>query len=79
MQQLVIELAEEYGEEACYTILQRVFEEHYTLEDNALRPKQGQELKADSLQSPDEHGVHPTGVGGYISEKTWRRLPRVHI
>ncbi|MBS1249628.1 MAG: hypothetical protein MAG431_01208 [Chloroflexi bacterium] len=79
MQQLVIELAEEYGEEACYTILQRVFEEHYTLEDNALRPKQGQELKADSLQSPDDHGVHPTGEGGYISEKTWRRLPRVHI
>lgn len=54
MQQLVIELAEEYGEEAYYTILQRVFEEHYTLEDNALRPKQGQELKADSLQSPDD-------------------------
>lgn len=54
MQRLEVELAEEYAEQPYYKILQRVFEEHYIVEDNTLRPKQGQELKADSLQSPDD-------------------------
>ena len=54
MQHLEEGLAEEYGEQPYYKVLQRVFEEHYTVEDNTLRPKQGQELKADSLQSPDD-------------------------
>ena len=39
MQHLEEELAEEYREQPYYKVLQRVFEEHYKVEDNTLRPK----------------------------------------
>ena len=55
MHQLVDELADAYGGEHCYQILKRVFEEHFVLEaESGLRPKEGQELSASSLQSPDD-------------------------
>jgi len=55
MHQLVAELADKYGEERSYRILQRVFTEHFVLEGkDSLRPKAGQELSASSLQSPDD-------------------------
>lgn len=55
MRKLVAELAETYAEEQAYQILKRVFDEHYVAEeDSALRPKQGKELSAASLQSPDD-------------------------
>jgi hypothetical protein len=55
MHQLVQELADKYGDESSYQILQRVFGEHFVLAaESALRPKEGQELSASSLQSPDD-------------------------
>jgi len=54
MAQLTDELAGCYGNEPAYQVLQRVFQEHFQVDEAALRPKIGQELKANSLQSPDD-------------------------
>ena len=55
MHRLVEELADRYGDEHSYSILKRVFEEHFVLAaESGLRPKEGQELSASSLQSPDD-------------------------
>jgi len=54
MAQLVVDLAEGYGEEPAYQVLKRVFEEHFVWNEEEQRPKQGEELSADSLQSPDD-------------------------
>jgi hypothetical protein len=54
MAQLVVDLAEGYEEEPAYQVLKRVFEEHFVWTEEEQRPKQGQELSADSLQSPDD-------------------------
>ena len=55
MRRLLDDLAPAYQDEATYQMLQRVFHEHFVVEqDTRLRLKQGQELSADSLQSPDD-------------------------
>lgn len=60
MQRLVEELAARYSDEPAYRVLRRVFEEHFVAEESAqaevarLRPKEGKELSASSLQSPDD-------------------------
>jgi len=55
MHQLVDELVDKYGDQPSYSILQRVFAEHFVLETtDSLRPKEGPELSASSLQSPDD-------------------------
>ncbi len=54
MQRLVQELADSYQEDAAFAVLQRVFDEHFIVEERVLRPKKGDELIADSLQSPDD-------------------------
>jgi len=54
MAQLTDELAARYGDEPAYRVLQRVFQEHFHIDEAALRPKAGEELKASSLQSPDD-------------------------
>ena len=54
MVQLVVDLVEDYGAEPAYQVLKRVFEEHFVWSEAEQRPKQGQELSADSLQSPDD-------------------------
>ena len=54
MAQLIDELAAGYGDEPAYQVLQRVFQEHFHVDGAALRPKAGEELKASSLQSPDD-------------------------
>ena len=54
MAQLIDELAADYGDEPTYRVLQRVFQEHFHVDAAALRPKAGEELKASSLQSPDD-------------------------
>ena len=54
MAQLTDELAARYGDEPAYRVLQRVFQEHFHIDEVALRPKVGEELKASSLQSPDD-------------------------
>jgi hypothetical protein len=54
MYKLVRELASDYKGDATYKILQRVFAEHFLVEGERLRLKTGKELRADSLNSPDD-------------------------
>jgi hypothetical protein len=54
MGRLVDELAVDYSEESAYRVLQRVFQEHFVVEEANVRPKEGKELSASSLQSPDD-------------------------
>jgi hypothetical protein len=54
MVQLTDKLAVRYGEEPAFQVLQRVFREHFHVDEAGLRPKVGEELKASSLQSPDD-------------------------
>ena len=76
MHKLVSELNAEYAEEHSYQILKRVFEEHFVVtEESGLRPKQGKELSASSLQSPDDEEAtyrqkRGEGYVGYVSNLT---------
>ena len=55
MLRLLNDLATAYKHDATYQMLERVFHEHFVAEkDTRLRLKQGKELSADSLQSPDD-------------------------
>jgi hypothetical protein len=54
MQRLVTELQPGYAQDLEYQKLERVFGEHYRVEEKALKTKVGQELSASSLQSPDD-------------------------
>ena len=75
MAQLVADLADSYGAEPTYQMLQRVFAEHFVWTEEEQRPKQGQELSADSLQSPDDWEAtyrkkREEGYVGYVSNVT---------
>jgi hypothetical protein len=54
MHHLVTELQAKYAHEPAYQVLDRVFKEHFVTAENTLRAKKGEELSADSLQSPDD-------------------------
>ena len=55
MYQLVQELSNNYGQEPAYQLLVRVFQEHFTTNDTGdPSAKDGKELSAGSLQSPDD-------------------------
>ncbi|MBW2072949.1 MAG: DDE transposase, partial [Deltaproteobacteria bacterium] len=54
MQRLLIDLKEVYAEETVYRVLERVFSEHYCLEEQEVVAKTGDQLSASSLQSPDD-------------------------
>jgi len=54
MQQLLADLEADYGQEPTYRVLARVFSEHFRQEPERLVVKEGSELSADSLQSPDD-------------------------
>lgn len=54
MQHLLVDLAPGYGEETGYHLLKRVFGEHFVWTDAEQRAKEPGELRADSLQSPDD-------------------------
>jgi len=54
MQQLVTELAAGYENDPAYAVLKRVFNEHFVIEEKETRAKEGGELSANSLQSPDD-------------------------
>jgi hypothetical protein len=54
MYRLVRELSSRYGDESTYQILRRVFQEHFNVDESTLHAKEGQELSASSLQSPDD-------------------------
>jgi len=52
MQRLLIELQPGYGQEPVYQMFARVFGEHFRVEEKILKIKLGEELSANSLQSP---------------------------
>ena len=54
MHQLVTELQAKYADEPAYQVLDRVFKEHFVIDESTLRAKKGEELSAGSLQSPDD-------------------------
>jgi hypothetical protein len=55
MLRLLNDLASAYKQDETYQMLERVFHEHFVVEqDTRLRLKQGTELSASSLQSPDD-------------------------
>jgi len=85
MAQLLRDLSTNYAEEDTYQVLQRVFQEHFVVECNLaasptaeqtyLRPKEGQELSASSLQSPDDAEAtyrqkHGQDHKGYVTNLT---------
>lgn len=54
MAQLLSELAANYASDPGYHLLNRVFDEHFKLEEEAVSAKAGSQLSANSLQSPDD-------------------------
>jgi len=54
MQYLLVVLKDAYSECPVYHMLERVFSEHYCLEEHDVLVKTGEELSASSLQSPDD-------------------------
>jgi hypothetical protein len=75
MEELLEALGEEYGENAAYQVMARVFEEHFVVTEEGMRAKEGQELSADSLQSPDDleatyRRKRNEGYRGYVTNVT---------
>jgi hypothetical protein len=65
MYRLVEELRTDYDQEPTYQMLERVFQEHFTLDDeDDPRPRKGKELSAGSLQSPDDWEATYRNKGG---------------
>ncbi len=54
MQRLLVELQPSYAQEPVYQMFERVFGEHFRVEEKGLKIKIGKELSASSLQSPDD-------------------------
>ena len=54
MQRLLLELRPGYAQEPVYQMLERVFGEHFRVEEQVLKTKLAKELSANSLQSPDD-------------------------
>ena len=54
MVHLLSELQPGYAQEPVYQVLERVFGEHFRVEEKVLKAKNDQELSASSLQSPDD-------------------------
>jgi hypothetical protein len=54
MAQLVMQLRDKYAADAGYALLKRVFGEHFKVLEKTVTAKTGDELSADSLQSPDD-------------------------
>ena len=99
MAKLVRELVTTYAQEDPYQILRRVFQEHFVAEcDSAvsapgsdertvqrpLRPKEGQELSASSLQSPDDPEAtyrqkHGQDYRGYVTNLTETCAPENNL
>jgi hypothetical protein len=54
MQCLLVELQPSYDQEPVYQMFARVFGEHFRVEEKVLKIKEGKELSANSMQSPDD-------------------------
>jgi len=80
MHQLLQALEADYGQEPAYQVLARVFSEHFRQEPERLVVKEGSELSADSLQSPDDleatyREKRGQGHRGYVVNVTETRDP----
>jgi len=80
MHHLVAVLSDRYADEAAYQVLVRVFDEHFVIEESTPRPKVGEELTADSLQSPDDWEATYRRKGredhsGYVANVTETSAP----
>jgi hypothetical protein len=54
MQRLLADLRPNYAQDPVYQMLERVFGEHFRMEDKVTKIKVGKELSPSSLQSPDD-------------------------
>ena len=54
MNELICELEADYGEEAAYQVMKRLFGENFANEQTQIRMKENTELSSDSLQSVDD-------------------------
>ena len=75
MQWLLVELQPVYAAEPVYQVLERVFGEHFQLEQKAVVIKPNQTLSASSLQSPDDleatyREKRGKGYQGYVANLT---------
>jgi hypothetical protein len=75
MQQLLVELKPAYGSEAVYEVLERVFSEHFNMEQTKVSAKPNTELTSSCMQSPDDLEAtyrEKRGVGyqGYVANLT---------
>ncbi|MCK5919616.1 MAG: transposase, partial [Methylococcales bacterium] len=75
MGQLVVALEDKYGTEKEYKLLKRVFEEHFKQVEGTIKAKEGAELAADTLQSPDDveatyRSKRGKGQSGYVTNVT---------
>ncbi len=75
MQHLLLELKEGYATEPVYQVLERVFGEHFQVEQAAVVTKPNEALSATSLQSPDDleatyREKRGQGYQGYVGNLT---------
>ncbi len=75
MARLVTELADDYQSHDTYQVLLRVFKEHFQQSDDKVAPKDGSELQASNLQSPDDLSAsyrqkRGEGYVGYVANIT---------
>ena len=54
MESLLVDLHPKYVQEPVYQMLDRVFDEHFRVEEKVVKTREGKELSASSLQSPDD-------------------------
>ena len=75
MVHLLTDLGPTYGQSSLYHLLSRVFEEHFYLEQEQVKPKAGQQISPTSLQSPDDweatfRSKGGQGHSGYVANVT---------
>lgn len=75
MKNLLAELKDAHGDHPAYQVLERVFGEHFKVEEAHVKTKEAEELSAASLQSPDDLEAtyrEKRGVGyqGYVANLT---------
>ena len=64
MQRLLADLQPNYAQDPVYQMLERVFGEHFRMEEKAIEIKVGRELSPSSLQSPDDEEIWLRFVNG---------------
>lgn len=83
MQQLLVELKPAYGSEAAYQVLERVFSEHFNIEQTKVSAKPNKELTSSCMQSPDDleatyREKRGAGYQGYVANLTETCDPRIN-